>query len=378
MSDVGTSVATVTAPVESVDTDGRAWVGAVYAGVWLLFLEAPALTAARQLPSLRGALGLVLLLAFAVAYLAMFLASRQVRRSGGQVAPVRAATTLALLVAISAALCAVVGQDGTATFVFLAVTIVIQFEWHAALGLVSLVAVANEVLPHVVPGWTRQASLTLAIALAAFAMSGVLRVIDRNRSLVEAHAANAELAVENERSRFARDLHDILGHSLTVISLKAELAGRLFDADPDRARAELADLERLSRDALADVRRAVEGYRELTLPGELARARTALAAADIEAQLPNSTDEVPTELRELFAWTVREGVTNVLKHSGARHCEVVLGPARAEVRDDGAGPTDPAPPGSGLAGLEERAHAVGATVVTRRLEPGWSLAVVRP
>ena len=80
----------------------------------------------------------------------------------------------------------------------------------------------------------------------------------------------------NERNRFARDLHDILGHSLTVITVKAELAERLLDVDPDRARAELADLERLTRDALADVRRAVEGYRELTLPGELARARTAL------------------------------------------------------------------------------------------------------
>ena len=85
------------------------------------------------------------------------------------------------------------------------------------------------------------------------------------------------LAVENERSRFARDLHDILGHSLTVITVKAELAQRLLDVDPDRARAEIADLERLSRDALADVRRAVEGYRDLTLPGELARARVALA-----------------------------------------------------------------------------------------------------
>ena len=81
-----------------------------------------------------------------------------------------------------------------------------------------------------------------------------------------------------------------------MITVKAELAQQLMDVDPERARAELADLERLSRDALADVRRAVEGYRELTLPGELARARTALAAAEIEAELPNSTDEVPSEL----------------------------------------------------------------------------------
>ena len=144
----------------------------------------------------------------------------------------------------------------------------------------------------------------------------------RNIALISAHEENAELAVENERTRFARDLHDILGHSLTVITVKAELAQKLMDVDTDRARAELADLERLSRDALADVRRAVEGYRELSLPGELARARTALAAAQIEAVLPNSTDDVPSERRELFAWTIREGVTNVIRHSGARHCSV--------------------------------------------------------
>jgi two-component system sensor histidine kinase DesK len=364
--------------MESLDTEGRGWVGVVYAAVWLAFLEAPAATAVKLLPSPRGILSLVLLVAFAVVYLATFLFTRALRRSGTRVEPQRAVAAVGLLAAIAAALCGAVGQDGTATFVFLAVAIVISFEWRWAAALVAVVAIANEVLPHVVPGWTRQASLTLAIALAAFAMSGVLRVIDRNLELVEAHRANTDLVVENERSRFARDLHDILGHSLTVISLKAELAGRLFDVDPDRARVEVADLERLSRDALADVRRAVEGYRELTLPGELARARTALAAADIDAELPNSTDEVESDLRELFAWTVREGVTNVLKHSGARHCQVVLGAARAEVRDDGPGPTNPgAGTGSGLRGLEERAQAVGATVVTRKLEPGWSLAVVR-
>ena len=109
----------------------------------------------------------------------------------------------------------------------------------------------------------------------------------RNIELLSAQQENASLAVENERTRFARDLHDILGHSLTVITVKAELAQRMLDVDPERTRAELADLERLSRDALADVRRAVEGYRELTLPGELARARVALAAAEIEARLPN-------------------------------------------------------------------------------------------
>jgi two-component system sensor histidine kinase DesK len=121
----------------------------------------------------------------------------------------------------------------------------------------------------------------------------------------------------------------------------------------------------------------VEGYRELTLPGELARARTALAAAEIEAVLPNSVDDVPTDRRELFAWTIREGVTNVIRHSHARRCTVVLHRDRVEIRDDGVGPEEPGT-GHGLIGLRERAGAVNATVVTRTLEPGFSLSVVLP
>jgi two-component system sensor histidine kinase DesK len=179
----------------------------------------------------------------------------------------------------------------------------------------------------------------------------------------------------------ARDLHDILGHSLTVITVKAELAGRLMDADPVRARAEVADLERLSRDALVDVRRAVEGFRELTLPGELARAREALRSAGIEADLPGSAEDVPSDMREVFAWAVREGVTNVIRHSGATRCTVRLAPERVEILDNGPGSrvdaVRPGPGGHGLAGLRERATAVGATLLTRTVEPqGFSMAIV--
>jgi two-component system sensor histidine kinase DesK len=209
------------------------------------------------------------------------------------------------------------------------------------------------------------------------AVFGIRQLMSRNLDLIVAHEENARLAVDNERTRFARDLHDILGHSLTVITVKAELAQKLLDVDIDRARTEIADLERLSRDALLDVRKAVEGYRDITLPGELVRARVALTAAEIEADIPNSTDEVPSDLREVFAWTVREGVTNVIRHSGATRCEVRLSATAAEIRDDGTATPSPNGQGSGLAGLRERAADVGATVVTRQLSPGFSLSVVR-
>ncbi len=95
----------------------------------------------------------------------------------------------------------------------------------------------------------------------------------RSMELTAARKEFAELAVQEERNRFARDLHDILGHSLTVITVKAELAGRLIEANPERAAAEVADVEQLARAALADVRAAVAGYRELSLAGELVAAR---------------------------------------------------------------------------------------------------------
>ena len=210
------------------------------------------------------------------------------------------------------------------------------------------------------------------------AVFGIRQMMARNIELVRAHEENAELAVENERTRFARDLHDILGHSLTVITVKAELANRLLDVDTERARAELADLERLSRDALADVRRAVEGYRELTLPGELARARTALAAAEIEAELPNSTDEVPSRP----ARAVRlDGARGRHQRDPAQRRHALHGAAgpgcrrgrsttaRAARRPAARGS---ARTGSGLTGLRERAAAVGGTVTTR-VEPPHGL-----
>ena len=115
----------------------------------------------------------------------------------------------------------------------------------------------------------------------------MVQLIQRNMQLAAARNELTRLALADERNRFARDLHDILGHSLTVVAVKAELAGRLASLDPARAEAEIGDVERIARQALADVRAAAGGYREVTLDGELASARTALAAAGIEADLPD-------------------------------------------------------------------------------------------
>jgi two-component system sensor histidine kinase DesK len=368
------------APIDPDQRYGpRRW-GSLFALVWLFYLLNPLEAAWEKRDSAAGWVGIIATVLFALTYAAIFLMLR--RRVPG--APFRLPVDRAIgagavltLIALGVVVCAAVGQPGTATAVYVAVTCMIclppRLAWFCAVS----VAAATYVATLTVDGWHQDRGILFGTLVAALAIWGITQAITRNIEVLAVREENARLALEDERNRFARDLHDILGHSLTVITVKAELAQKLFDVDPERARAEVGDLERLSRDALADVRRAVEGYRELTLPGELARARTALEAAEIEADLPNSADQVPSALRELFAWTIREGVTNVVRHSDAHTCTVRLTESSAEVVDDGRGPGAAPVSGNGLHGLRERASAVGATVVTTALQPGFSLKVVK-
>jgi two-component system sensor histidine kinase DesK len=340
----------------------------------LFFLVNPLLEGWAHRDELRGVLGILVTLAFAAAYMAIWVRTRSDRAKLVDNPPLgRAIAYIALLVVLGVLMMVLLGEAGIASVVYIGVACVMVFPFRIAAPLVVVLTVLVIAL-GALEGWGSQVGAAFAVMAASVAIFGMRTVISRNIDLLRAQEENAGLAVENERTRFARDLHDILGHSLTVITVKAELAQRLLDVDTERARVELADLERLSRDALSDVRRAVEGYRELTLPGELARARTALAAAEIDAVLPSSADAVPTELRELFAWTVREGVTNVIRHSRAQTCEIRLTEHSVEVRDDGEG-SDASVAGSGLTGLTERAGAAGASVSVRTLAPGFSLSV---
>ena len=148
------------------------------------------------------------------------------------------------------------------------------------------------------------------------------------------------------------------------MSVKAELAARLLDIDLERARAELEDLQRLTRDALADVRATALGVRAISLPGEIASARSALESAGIDPHLPTVADEVPSRWRELFAWTIREGVTNVIRHSNATSCEIALDERSVSVIDNGLGATEHSTNGHGIDGLRQRVALAGATLTT--------------
>ncbi len=187
---------------------------------------------------------------------------------------------------------------------------------------------------------------TVVSYMASSAGIGLLMLVMRdlrlrNQQLSKARAELAEMAVAQERERFARDLHDLLGHSLSVIALKAELAGRMLADRPDDAAREVAELEQVARTALGEVRDAVSGYRQPTLEGELAGARMALSAAGIEADVQQTHVALDPAVEAVLAWTVREGATNVIRHSGARHCTLritaSLTDAGIEVIDDGVG-----------------------------------------
>lgn len=358
------------------DLRQRGRLGPWMAAIWLFFLVEPLRESARHLDSWRGPVGIVLTLAFAGVYLTMWIRLRADRFDRLSLAPdwAVAGSWFAALASLGVADVLVVGEHGMACAVYVAVSSVMVFPIRWAAPVVAVIAGGSIALGAFVPGWESMVGLAFSVGAASLAVFGIREVWRRNLELVQAHETNASLAVANERNRFARDLHDILGHSLTVITVKAELARRLIDVDPDRTRDELADLERLSREALADVRRAVEGYRELSLTGELSRARLALEAAGIAASLPDPAPEVPEDLHELFAWVLREGVTNVLRHSDAETCTITLTPTSVEVRDDGRA-AGVLTPGNGLIGLRERAAALGATLEAAPCDRGFRLAV---
>jgi two-component system, NarL family, sensor histidine kinase DesK len=182
--------------------------------------------------------------------------------------------------------------------------------------------------------------------------------------LLRAQEEVAHLARVAERERIARDLHDLLGHTLSVIVLKAQLASKLFERDPERAQNEIRDVEAISRDALVQVRAAVRGYRLAGIDGELRNARMALEAAGIQLvaaiQLPGLTPAQET----VVALALREGVTNVVRHAQAKVCRLTLRQSdrfcELEVADDGQG--GKVVEGSGLKGMRERVEAIGGAV----------------
>lgn len=220
--------------------------------------------------------------------------------------------------------------------------------------------------------------IALSVGSTIIAMVGLplwfATLLDQARTGRE---ARARLAVSEERLRFARDVHDLLGHRLTVIALKAELAGRLADRDPTRSAAEAFAAQQLASTALAEVREAVDGYRAVDLPEQLDAVRNVLRDAGIRCEL--TRDEVTGEAATQLALAVREACTNVLRHSTATWCKISVvaehGEVRMTVANDGAGPVRE---GNGLRGMGERLASAGGRVTTDRTGGVFTLQVVVP
>ncbi len=245
--------------------------------------------------------------------------------------------------------------------------------------------------------------------LAALFAYGAGRRAETVEQLRRTRAELARAAVAEERLRIARDLHDLLGHSLSLITLKAELAGRIIGSDPARAAREVSELESVARQSLSDVREAVAGFRQPDLAGELTAARQLLDAAGITSEIESAdTTTLPQPADSALAWAVREGTTNVVRHSKATHVVIRVSMTAdsviAEIRDNGhlepggngsgspapvltpgpdgrSGATGPRPSftGSGLAGLAERVRSLGGELAAGSVEPqGFLMRVVVP
>ena len=201
-----------------------------------------------------------------------------------------------------------------------------------------------------------------------------------NRKLRKANEEIENLAKVAERERIARDLHDVLGHTLSVITLKSELAGKLIDRDPERAGKEIREVENISRQALSDVRDAIRGYRSKGLVAELALAKATLETAGVAVQCDAATTlQLPAIQESVLSLAVREGVTNVVRHANAHNCRLRIeqqnGICRLEIADDGQGFITLE--GNGLRGMRERVEMLGGTL-DRRNKSGTTLTITLP
>ncbi len=273
-------------------------------------------------------------------------------------------------------------NSGAANFFIYSASMVpfaVETELSAALVIAAVVAVAGLEgwLLHLSHGFTFPATF-----LSTFIGGGNIFFAQRTRHIEKLRRAHDEiehLAKIAERERIARDLHDVLGHTLSLITLKSELAGKLIDRDVAQAKKEIHDVEQTARQALADVRQAIGGYRSKGLVEEIKHARAILETAGVKADVRSMPVTLSATHESVLALVLREAVTNVVRHAQARHCRVQLermnGHCRLEIQDDGRGGISPE--GNGLRGMRERVEALGGSV-ERDTRRGTRLTIELP
>ncbi|MFF4379320.1 sensor histidine kinase [Kitasatospora sp. NPDC001547] len=368
-------------PGSPVESRRQLLVKVAWMTLWMLYLAYPAGDLLGGGHSTVGTvLGWCCLAGFVVAYILLV-----IFRSQTGMRPRACLVIVTTMVVLAVAASVGLGPAFLTLFIYASVCVAIIVPvQYAVRALVAMAVLTAAIGTGVGAGADTVTTFALSAFLSGIAMTGLQRLVATMKELREARAAVAHLAASEERLRLARDLHDLLGHSLSLITLKSELAGRFMDAGKDEAaRAQVADIEQVARQSLIDVREAVTGFRRPTLPVELAAARTALAAAQVRLEAsPELVDAWPSLADEetgALAWALREAVTNVVRHGeDATVCTVTADEsweasgeryAVLEITDNGRGPGK-SHPGNGLSGLEERLALVGGRLETGPGERG--------
>ncbi|MFJ6548654.1 sensor histidine kinase [Microbacterium sp. NPDC091676] len=352
--------------------------GWLMAVVWLVFLIYPVLALlASAAPPAWVVTGWVALVAFIVLYVTGFMHGMRGGGGLGRTPSRRQWITFAALIVCALATIPAVGGSALSflPFIMSFASYGLTRAWHWITTIAALVVAAGCVF--LIPD-----NLSYLSVLAIVALLGVVNTVSTwliVRS-AEAERLGRELATSEGREAVARDVHDLIGHSLTVVGLKAQLVRRLMDSDPERAKAELADIERLTAEAIAGVRQTVAGARATTLVEQLASTEDSLRAADIALVVDGTPDALSPVQAITASWILREATTNTLRHSGAAAVRVRIAPGVLTVEDDGVGPASATGhrEGNGIRGMRERAAAAGAGFTVRpgeaagtRVEVTW-------
>ena len=363
-----------------------------FSGVWLAYLIQPVADLFQHQGAAWIAGGIFITIAFCVIYLpVLFLCESR---------PRLALYGLGALAVLASVACLVYGKDWTPLWIYVSAAygFVLTSVFGSRRASLGVFAVTGCYLlfcwiTHLDMGTTL--AVLLPVLLIGLAMMGFRTQVTLMHQLDQARGTVAKLAVNEERLRLARDMHDLTGQSLSMITLKSELAAKRLSkltssAERDAVLAELGDIGRVSRQTLHDIREAVSGYRRPTLAIEVITARNALEAAGIglddDAELTLRSGTLDPDAEAVLAWCLREAVTNVIRHSRARHCRIRLtdhmGELSLEVTDDGQGrpetasesagdgQEDQAATGSGLRGMSERLSAVGGRLSLGPAGPG--------
>lgn len=351
---------------------------------WLLIATGALLEVVRGKAQPTGAAGAGLVV-FALLYMTAIWLKIKVRR------PRAATVALIALAAVAVAMTIKFGGDMFTLFPLLSIVCGIVVPWTRFRPPLPIVVAACAAVTGALIAWARSAppgdiwSILYGTVLSGSIVSVILRLISVIKELQATRQELAHAAVDEERLRFARDLHDLLGHTLSVMVIKAQAARKLATRDPGLAAEQAADIERIGRQALGEVRESVSGYRGRGISRELEQARTALADAGFTVTVSHDGLPMPAAADALLGWVIREGVTNVIRHSGGHQCEIGIhhrgGQALVEIRDDGTGrPAVQLPSGGhGLSGLRERIVAAGGTLEAgSRRGGGYRLAARIP